>query len=182
MEPKLGVSWLESRQIYRDKLFALFDRRQRGSGKPLIQRGADDAASHLLGGGRDLVAWPEFLGLFAALTGERGRSARTAGSLEGAIVSILGTYAPQNAYYGSRYPALASRFPPTRLLTLSLTDTFGRAVLEPFSGTPTCCSPRATTTSSGSRRSGRWCCPSWWPGCSTSTPTTSRRSRSSRAG
>src|SRR4051794_14291839 len=133
MEPKLGVSWLESRQTYRDKLFALFDRRRRSSGKPLIQRGADDAASHLLGGDRDLVAWPEFLGLFAALTGERGRSARTAGSLEGAIVSLLGTYAPQNAYYGSRYPALASRFPPTRLLTLSLTDTFGRAVLEPFS-------------------------------------------------
>lgn len=132
MEPKLNISWLESRETYREKLFALFDRKLRGSGRPEIQRGADDAASHLRGGGRDLVVWPEFLGLFSALTGERGGSARTAGSLEGAIVSILGTYAPQNAYYGARYPALTSRVPPTRLLTLSLTDTFGRAVLEPF--------------------------------------------------
>ena len=132
MEPKLNISWLQSRQTYRDKLFALFDRRQRGPGKPLIQRGADDAASHLLGHGRDLVVWPEFLGLFSALTGERGRSARASGSLEGSIVSIIGSYAPQNAYYSSRYPALASRFPPTRLLSLALTDTFGRTVLEPF--------------------------------------------------
>jgi hypothetical protein len=76
--------------------------------------------------------WPESVGLFAALTGERGRPGRTAGSLEGAIVSIIGSYAPQNAYYSSRYPHLSGRFPPTRLLALSLTDTFGRTVLEPF--------------------------------------------------
>ena len=132
MGPKLNISWLESRQTYRDKLFALFDRRQRGPGKPLIQRGADDAASHLLGRGRDLVVWPESVGLFAALTGERARSGRTSGSLEGAIASILVSYGPQNAYYGERYPEIAARFPPTRLLALSLTDTFGRAVVEPF--------------------------------------------------
>src|SRR5262249_10078657 len=141
MEPKLNLSWLETRQSYRDKLFALFDRRLRGPGKPLIQRGADDAASHLLGPAdrrrpaataRDLVAWPEFLGLFSALIGERGRSARAAGSLVGAIASLLGTYAPQIAYYSGRYPEIASRFPPTRLLSLALTDTFGRTVLEPF--------------------------------------------------
>ncbi len=141
MGPKLNVSWLESRQTYRDKLFALFDRRRRGAGKPLIQRGADDAASHLLGPAgrrrpartaRDLVVWPESVGLFAALTGERARAARAAGSLEGAIASILVAYGAQNAYYSGRYPRLASRFPPTRLLLLSLTDTFGRAVLEPM--------------------------------------------------
>ena len=130
MGPKLNISWLESRQTYRDKLFALFDRRLRGPGKPLVQRGADDAASHLRGRRRDLVVWPESVGLFAALTGERARTARAAGSLEAAIATILGSYAPQNAYYAERFPGLSGRGLPTRLLVL--TDTFGRTVVEPM--------------------------------------------------
>lgn len=139
--PKLNVSWLESRQTFRQKVFALADRRMRGPGAPLIQRGADDVASHLLGPGdrsrpvqtaRDLVVWPESVGLFAALTGERGAGGRASGSLEGAIGSLIGAYAPQNAYYAERFPELAARVPQTRLLAISLTDTFGRTAVEPF--------------------------------------------------
>jgi hypothetical protein len=139
--PKLSIGWLESRETFRDKLFALADRRLRGPGTPLVQRGADDVASNLLGPedparpvetARDLVVWPESVGLFAALTGARAQSARTIGSLEGAILSIAATYGPQNAHYSARYPDLAGRFPPTRLLMLALMDTFGRTVLEPF--------------------------------------------------
>ena len=139
--PKLNLSWLETRETFRDKLFALADKNLRGPGTPLIQRGADDVASHLLGPedparpvetARDLVVWPESVGLFAALSGPRAAPARASGSLEGAIGSVLGAYAPQNSYYASRYPALAERVPPTRLLALALMDTFGRTVVEPF--------------------------------------------------
>lgn len=141
MGPKLNISWLESRETYRAKLFALMDERLRGAGAPPIQQGADDAASHLLGPSdperpvetaRDLVLWPESIGLFAALTGERARPARESGSLEGSIAALLAAYAPQSAYYAARFPELAGRVPQTRLLAIALTDTFGRAVLEPF--------------------------------------------------
>ena len=132
MQPKLDLSWLETRETYRDKLFALMDGRERRPGTPPIQAGADDAASHLLRDGRDLVLWPESIGLFAALTGERAQAARAAGSLEGAIVSLLATYAPQEVYYASRFPELATRVVQTRLLATALTDTFGRTVIEPF--------------------------------------------------
>ena len=98
MGPKLNISWLQSRETYRAKAFALADKRLRGPGTPLIQRGADDFASHRLGASdparpvetaRDLVLWPESVGLFAALIGERGRRARESGGLEAAITEIF---------------------------------------------------------------------------------------------
>ena len=87
-------------------------------------------ASHRTGS--DLVVWPESIGLFAALTGPRAQPARESGSLEGAIVTLAGIYAKENEYYGSKYPELPGRVPFTRLLAVSLTDTFGRTFLEPF--------------------------------------------------
>src|SRR3954462_12027525 len=94
MQPKLDLAWMESRGTYHDKMFALADAQLRGPGKPLVQRGAADVASHLLGPNRDLVVWPEDIGLFGALTGDRASSARAGGSLEGAIISLVGGYAP----------------------------------------------------------------------------------------
>ena len=133
MQPKLDLAWMESRQTYHDKMFALADAQLRGPGTPLVQRGAADVASHLRGGGRDLVVWPEDIGLFGALTGDRASSARAGGSLEGAIISLVGTYASQNAYYGQKYPALAARSLPVRLTFVSLTDTYARTAVEAFS-------------------------------------------------
>jgi predicted amidohydrolase len=139
MNPKLDLAWLESRDGYRAKLLALSDKSLRGGGAPRIQDGADDVASHRLGPtdpdrpvetARDLVVWPEDLGLFAALTGPRAAPARSSGSLEGAILTLIGLYAPQNEYYGQKYPNVVDRVPQVRLLTLALTDTFGRAVIE----------------------------------------------------
>src|SRR4051794_40495926 len=132
MQPKLDLAWMESRQTYHDKMFALADRRLRGSGTPLIQRGADDVASHLLASERNLVVWPEDLGLFGALTGDRAASARAGGSFEGAIVSLIGAYGPQNAYYTQKFPDAANRSLPVRLTELSLTDTFARTAVETF--------------------------------------------------
>ena len=133
MQPKLDVAWMQSRQSYHDKMFALADAQLRGPDKPLIQRGADDFAAHLLGPGRDLVVWPEDIGLFGALTGDRASSARAGGSLEGAIISLITTYAPQNAYYTQKYPELGARSLPVRLTFVSLTDTFARTAVETFS-------------------------------------------------
>ena len=139
MNPKLDLAWLESRETFRGKLLALSERSLRGDGAPRIQDGADDVASNLRGPSdparpvqtaRDLVVWPEDVGLFAALTGPRAAPARASGSLEGAILTLIGLYAPQNAYYAERHPDLPGRFPPVRLLTLALTDTFGRAAVE----------------------------------------------------
>ena len=130
MGAKLNVRWLESRQTYRDYLFALADKAERGPGKPVIVEGADDMASHRTGS--DLVVWPESVGLFAALTGPRAEPARQSDSLEGAIVTLAGIYAKENQYYGAKYPELPGRVPFTRLLAVSLTDTFGRTFLEPF--------------------------------------------------
>jgi hypothetical protein len=140
MNPKLDLAWMESRTTYRGKMHALADRRARG-GAPRIQDGADDAASHLRGPddparpvetARDLMVWPEDLGLLAALTGPRAAPARASGSLEGAILTLIGLYAPQNEHYAARFPAVATRAPQVRQLTLSLTDTFGRVVIETF--------------------------------------------------
>ena len=127
---KLNLRWLENRQTYRDYVFALADKEQRGPGKPVIANGADDVVSHLTG--NDLVVWPESIGLFAALTGERAGPARESGSLEGAILTLFGAYAPQNEYYGAKYPELPARALPTRQLAVALTDTFGRTFIEPF--------------------------------------------------
>jgi predicted amidohydrolase len=128
--PKFSLDWVESRETFRGKLLALVDARERTAERPSIQRGADDVASHLRGGGRDLVVFPEDLGLMAAFTGERGRGARGSGGLVEAIVTLIGSYAPVNAYYAAKYPALAQRPVPTRLLGISLTDTFGRVAVE----------------------------------------------------
>src|SRR2546423_3210620 len=142
MQPKLDLAWMQSRATYHDKMFALADRRLRGGGAPLVQRGADDVASHLRGPSdrarpvataRDLVTWPEDIGLLAALTGQRAAPARSSGSLTNAIASLLGAYGPQNGYYASRFPEVASRTPQVRLLALSLTDTFARTAVETFS-------------------------------------------------
>ncbi|MEA2495860.1 MAG: hypothetical protein QOJ29_3771, partial [Thermoleophilaceae bacterium] len=133
MQPKLDLAWMESRQTFHDKLFGLTDKSLRRAGKPLVQDGADDVASHLRGDGRNLVVWPEDIGLWAAFTGDRGRSARGSGSLEGAVGGLFSAYSSQTAYYGQRYPEAAARVPQIRLLAIGLTDTFGRVALETYS-------------------------------------------------
>jgi hypothetical protein len=142
MGPKLDIAWMESRATYRDKMFALADRTLRGAGRPLVQTGADDFASHLLGPtdrsraretARDLVTWPEDIGLFAALTGPRGAPARASGSLEGSILTLATIYAAQSSHYAERFPAAADRPLPVRLTLLALTDVFGRTAIETFS-------------------------------------------------
>ncbi|HKP90708.1 MAG TPA: hypothetical protein VJT75_12140, partial [Thermoleophilaceae bacterium] len=133
MQPKLDVAWLESRRTFQEKMFALADRRLRGPGRPAVQRGAGDFASHLRPDGRNLVLWPEDMGLFAALTGQRAAPARSSGSLEGAIATLVGLYPQQNSYYAAKYPAVASRPIPVRLLTLALTDTFAHVAVETYS-------------------------------------------------
>src|SRR3954447_12608209 len=72
--PKFDLSWVETRETYRAKLFALMDRAQRPPG--LVQRGAGDVASRRVASGRTLVVLPEDLGLMAALGGSRGGLAR----------------------------------------------------------------------------------------------------------
>lgn len=143
--PKIDPSWLQDRATFRAKLLGLTDARERpaaaAAGVP-IQEGADDVASHLLGPAdparavataRDLVTLPEDLGLLAAFTGVRGVTARSATDITTSIVGLLATYAPQAAYYQSRFPALAGRpFPPTRLLATALTDTFAHVAVETF--------------------------------------------------
>jgi hypothetical protein len=131
MQPKLDLAWMQSRQTYHDKMFALADKRLRVPGAPLIQRGSGDFASHLTG--RDLVVWPEDTGLFAALTGERAAPARGSGSFTAAIVSLIGAYAPQESYYAQKFPDAANRSLPVRLTEIALTDTFARTAVETFS-------------------------------------------------
>src|SRR3954447_10205832 len=80
VQPRLDLAWMQSRATYHDKMLALTDASMRGPGTPLVQRGADDVASHLHGSKRNLVVWPEDIGLFGALTGERAASARGSGS------------------------------------------------------------------------------------------------------
>ena len=113
--PRVEMSWLDTREHYHDHLVTLTDR---------------DVAPHLAGGGHDLVAFPEDLGLMAAFNGSRGAQARASGSLVEAIVALIGSYGPVNAYYAAKYPELAQRPIPTRLLGVSLTDTFARAAVE----------------------------------------------------
>ena len=130
MGAKLNMRWLESRETYRDYVFALADKAERGPGKPVIVDGADDMASHRTGS--DLVVWPESIGLFAALTGPRAQPARESGTLEGSIVALDAAYSKENEYYAAQFPELPGRVPLTRLLAVSLTDTFGRTFIEPF--------------------------------------------------
>jgi len=85
VQPKLDLAWMQSRQTFHDKMFGLADRRLRGPGRPLIQSGADDFASHLRAR-RNLVVWPEDIGLFAALTGQRAAPARSVTSAHNVFV------------------------------------------------------------------------------------------------
>ena len=133
MQPKLDLAWMDSREHFHDKLFGLADAGLRAPGTPLIQDGADDVASHLRPDGRNLVVWPEDMGLWAALTGTRGAGARASGSLVGAVATLFTSYAPQMDSYGGAYPAVAARVPRIRLLELALTDMFGRTAVETFS-------------------------------------------------
>jgi hypothetical protein len=131
--PRLSLSWLDTRAHFHDKLFALVDARQRGADAPTVVRGAGDVASHLRGDGNNLVALPEDLGLMAAFSGSQGAPARASKDVVGAVIGLLGTYAPQIDYYRAKYPSLATRPLPTRALALALTDTFGRVAVETFS-------------------------------------------------
>ncbi len=140
--PKFDLSWVDTRAHFHDKLFALMDARRRTGGAPAIQEGAGDVASHLLGPAdpgrpvetaRDLVAFPEDLGLLAFMTGTRGAQARQASTAVEGILRTLAAYPDQTAYYSAKYPELASRPLPTRLLALSLTDTFARVAVETYS-------------------------------------------------
>ena len=125
MNPKLDLAWMESRESYRAKMLALAD-----EAAPSL-RGPEDPARPVETA-RDLMTWPEDIGLFASLTGQRAAPARASGSLEGAILTLIGLYGPQNEYYGAKYPHVVERVPQVRQLTLSLTDTFGRVVIETF--------------------------------------------------
>jgi hypothetical protein len=131
--PRLSLSWLDTRAHFHDKLFALMDARRRVAGAPTVVRGAGDVASHLRADGNNLVALPEDLGLMAAFTGTPGAPARASKDVVGAVIGLLGTYAPQIDYYRAKYPSLATRPLPTRALALALTDTFGRVAVETFS-------------------------------------------------
>lgn len=127
--PKFDTSWVAGRTTYRAHLLGLVDRAKRG---PDVQAEADDVASHLRADGRNLVAFPEDLGLMAIFTGSRGERARASGGVVEAIANVLAAYGPQTAYYGSRFPALADRGLPTRLLAVAATDTFARVAIETY--------------------------------------------------
>lgn len=141
VSPRFDKEWVDTREHFREKLLALTDRSLRGPDSP-VQAGVADVASRRLGPSdrarpvqtaRDLITFPEDLGLMAAFSGSRAVTARSAGGLAEAVVGLIGTYAPVNAYYIGKYPALAMRpFPPTRLLSLALTDTFVRVAVESF--------------------------------------------------
>ncbi len=141
VSPRFDLGWVDSRDHFREKLLAMADASQRGPDAP-VQEGLPDVRSRLLGPSdaarpvetaRDLITLPEDLGLMAAFSGSRAQTARGAGGLAEAIVGLIGTYAPLNAYYGAKFPGLAARpFPPTRLLSLALTDTFVRVGVESF--------------------------------------------------
>jgi len=140
--PKFEFSWVETRERFRAHLLALVDRSERAKVDAVIQQGALDVASQQLGPtdasravetARDLIALPEDLGLLTALTGQRGEPARRQSTLQDAIAATLASYSDVTAFYQSKYPALANRpFPPTRLLLVSLTDTFARVAVETF--------------------------------------------------
>ena len=127
--PKFGLGWVDTRAHFRDHLVGLVDASKRGAD---VQPEAGDVASHLRPDGRNLVALPEDLGLMAVFSGSRGEQARGASSVVEAIVAVLGAYAPQTAYYSAKFPSLAQRGLPTRVLALAATDTFARVAVETF--------------------------------------------------
>jgi predicted amidohydrolase len=145
--PKIEIDrWFDTRQHYRNKLFALFDRRLRGGPDvPAIQQGAGDVASRLVGPrdarrpvstARDLVALPEDIGLWTMLVGPRGAQARqtppASGSSAAAVGSLVTTYASQLSHYTAQHPELGARGVPARGLLVALTDTFARVAIETY--------------------------------------------------
>lgn len=116
--PRFELSWVDRRADFEAKLDGMVD------------------AVPLRGGERDLVTLPEDIGLMAAFSGSRGAPARSVtaetGGLTAAIGTLATTYAQPTAHYAARYPALAERGIPTRMLALGLTDTFGRVAVEAF--------------------------------------------------
>ncbi|MEO6496066.1 MAG: nitrilase-related carbon-nitrogen hydrolase [Solirubrobacteraceae bacterium] len=127
--PKFGLEWVDTRAHFHDHLVGLVDASKRGAG---VQPEAGDVASHLLPGERNLVTFPEDLGLMAIFSGSRGEQARGSSDVTESIVAVLGAYAPQATYYGTKFPALASRGIPTRLLAIAATDTFARVAVETY--------------------------------------------------
>lgn len=127
--PKFDLQWVDTRADYRDHLVGLVDASKRGAD---VQPEAGDVASNLLPGENNLVTLPEDLGLMAIFSGSRGERARGAGDVTTSIAYVLGAYASQTAYYGSKFPSLTQRGIPTRLLALAATDTFARVAVETF--------------------------------------------------
>ncbi len=125
--PRFDLGWVDTREHFREHVLNLV---AQGAGERLL--GPADPARPAATA-RDLVTLPEDLGLMAAFTGQRGTLARGASDLTTSILSLIATYATTGAYYSGRFPELAARpFPPTRLLALSLTDTFVRVAVETF--------------------------------------------------
>lgn len=128
--PRFDLGWVDTREHFREHLLGLTT----APGGPAERRLGPADPARPAETARDLVALPEDLGLMAAFTGVRGTAARAATDLTTSIAALIGTYAPVSAYYTARFPSLAARpFPPTRLLALSLTDTFVRVGVETFS-------------------------------------------------
>lgn len=140
VSPRFDLSWVDTIEHFREKVLTLGGGLPRTPDSP-VQEGVADVRSRLLGPGdakrpvqtaRDLITLPEDLGLMAAFTGSRATAARSSDGLVGAVAGLIGTYAPVNAYYLGKYPKLAQRPLPTRLLSLALTDTFVRTGVESF--------------------------------------------------
>jgi hypothetical protein len=112
--PRVDMSWVDSRDNFHAKLDGMLAPQKR------------------LGRDKDLAVLPESIGLMAAFSGSRGIGARQAPDLTTSIGALATAYATPEAVYATRYPELAGREVPTRLLALGLTDTFGRVAIETF--------------------------------------------------
>jgi hypothetical protein len=129
---KLRLEDAVTYETFRDKMGALLDATHQARAGT-VQPGVGDVASHLRPAdpsapARALVLFPEDTGLVAALVGSRGAGARAQTTAAGAIVTLLGTYGPQFAYYASTYP----ENPLVRNLVLATTDTLYRGFYETF--------------------------------------------------
>jgi hypothetical protein len=132
VQPKVRVADGASYAAFHDTMAALMDAAFPGR-DALVQAGVDDVASHLAPAdptapAAALVVFPEDVGLVTVLIGTRGASARAQASAVGAIVSLLGPYGPQTAYYAAKFP----NQPLVRNLLLALTDTIYRSFYETF--------------------------------------------------
>jgi predicted amidohydrolase len=133
---KVEIRYADTYENFRDKMFALFDRRHPRR-EELVQVDVDDVASHLEPsepGAPELalVNFPEDVGLVAGLIGSRGAGSRRItvrnGGSQFAFGLLLLQYDPQIQYYLGQFPGLL----PVRYLLLAETDTFYRAFYETF--------------------------------------------------